>query len=157
MVLTARRAQIDNSTDEIQNLHGDSSCANRWNEGAEASKSRIIAPTKLTKAHFHFCLEVNIFLLRAMTTSTIGEEQVTGDDNDRGMLSVFASFFQCFTTIPKRILESREISILSKDQKCFYLKYLAAFLFVFQSCIDVKWVVISRAFYIFVYKSDNQR
>ena len=92
MVLTARRAQIDNSTDEIQNLHGDSSCANRWNEGAEASKSRIIAPTKLTKAHFHFCLEVNIFLLRAMTTSTIGEEQVTGDDNERGMLSVFAFY-----------------------------------------------------------------
>ena len=71
-------------------------------------------------------------------------------------LSLLLSF-NSFYHETKTDLESREISILSKDQKCFYLKYLAAFLFVFQSCIDVKWVVISRAFYIFVYKSDNQR
>ena len=96
IVFTARRAHIDSSTDEIQNLHGDSSCANQWNEGAEASKSKIIAPVKLTKAHFHFWREVKIFLLRAMTTSTTGEEQETGDDNERGMLAFFVSFSQCW-------------------------------------------------------------
>ena len=68
-------------------LHEDSGFI-RWKETECASKNIIIAATKLIMAHLSFFSETFICFLRFITSATIGDELVIGDENDEGIVNL---------------------------------------------------------------------